>query len=120
MYNVCVYGNLKEGYHNHSYLGDSKKIATGYITGYDMYLVGTRDHGYPYLICSDNTDKIPVEIYQINHVVLKIISHLKMGYDVKIEHVCIGTRKTKPCIMFYVRKDNTDIRFNKKIKVKEF
>lgn len=83
---IAVYGTLKKDNHNHFIIESSRFIGHGYITGYDMYAIGVMKYGrgYPYIVPSDSTEHIEVEIYDVDEDTQMAIDYLETGYK-KIE-----------------------------------
>lgn len=56
---VAVYGSLKEGFGNHRVLGDSELVGSQWLSGWDMYSMGS----FPAIVPGEGY--ISVEIYQV-------------------------------------------------------
>lgn len=85
---VAVYGTLKEKHWNHALLKGSQFEGVFDIDGYKMY---RKYPDFPVIRpCYDNIDKIRVEVYTINDVVLSRLDSLESEgymYDRAIVHI---------------------------------
>lgn len=57
---VAVYGSLKRGFYNHRVLNGAPFLASGTVTGFEMFDLGS----YPMVVPGDGS--IAVEIYEVN------------------------------------------------------
>lgn len=64
---VAVYGSLREGLGNNPRLHNSPKLGTCIVEGFEMRSLG----GFPVIYFSDMSDKIVVEVYQVEDSVLE-------------------------------------------------
>lgn len=75
MTKVFVYGTLKEGHGNHSYLRTSKLIRRAYVPGF--LLINTT--GFPYALEAEPTDFVIGEVYEVDDKTLENLDSLE-GY----------------------------------------
>ena len=64
MKNMFVYGSLKKGFFNHSFISENPQnrlIRKGFILGYKLYLLCS----YPGIRPSSSDDKVFVELYRL-------------------------------------------------------
>lgn len=96
MTKVFVYGTLKKGRHNHSWLQNSFCIGKCILAGYEI-----RAGRLPYAIQSDNEDaRIEGELYEINHRVLEDLDILE-GHPNFYKRVWVTTSKGKAWVYLY-------------------
>ena len=76
MKNMFVYGSLKKGFFNHSFIEENprnKLIRKGFIVGYRLYLLCS----YPAIKQSSINDKVFVELYSLTDEVFDRIDAIE-------------------------------------------
>lgn len=69
--NLFVYGTLKEGYHNHHFLGDSKKIANYQLEGFRLIDL----EAFPGMV--PGKGYVMGELYEVNEDLLPELDRLE-------------------------------------------
>ncbi len=86
---VAVYGTLREGLNNHSFISECKRIGHGWLTGFRMYNLSE----FPGVIFThDDSGRIRVEWYEISEEVLEELDRLE-NYDPEEIKTSTHTRK---------------------------
>ncbi len=70
---IFVYGTLKQGFHNHYLLEQSKYVGTGWTSEkYAMY-----QDGIPYVVKDESVSRIQGEVYSIDDETLESLDRLE-------------------------------------------
>jgi len=74
-FTVAVYGTLKKGFYNHSFLKNSEFLGTG--ISHKRFILG--HYSYPAVVPGEEGAPIEVEIYRVDEKTLKNLDYLE-GY----------------------------------------
>lgn len=95
---LFVYGNLKHGFYNHVLLEDSEFCGNGYLSGYDMYLMGS----FPAIAPGNGV--VSGEIYKVDDLVLQRIDQLE-GHPDWYTRELVNFPQFSEGVWVYVRND---------------
>lgn len=87
---IAVYGTLRKGDYNDSYLRGYKPLSTERVDGFEMYNLGG---SYPYI--ARGADSITVEVYDVPEEVFVPIERMERGagYDLAVAKTTSGPAK---------------------------
>ena len=74
---IAVYGTLREGLQNHSFISECKRIGHGWLTGFRMYNLGDSPG---VIFTHDDSGRIRIEWYEISDEILEALDLLE-NYD---------------------------------------
>ena len=99
MHTIAVYGSLKKGKYNHSFLSDMKMIGTTTVRG-TLYKVSS----YPALV-DEGENEYEAEVYEVDDYIYYMINRMEIGAGYKEVEINMAKEFTDgleyPVIVYY-------------------